>query len=271
MDANGTIFGTNLTVTTFGAAASGAEAQIGGRIEINGGTVTTKGDNEFGLFATDQGKVVARGVAVTTSGLDAYGGFAQRGGTLTLNPGTVIQTSGKGSYGVFASNGGSITGNGVNVTTSGGLGVLLNTADGVAASTGLLGPGTVTLQNSNVTAAGPGANGLFASGAGSSIALTNSIVLSLLGNGASVNAGAKLTLSGSFLTALNHGIVATGGTVAAPNSVNVSGGNLITVLGDAFQVQNGATNITVNSGATVTGNSALLAGSRSVRERRWSI
>ena len=249
--------GVGISVLTLETSA-GADAENGGRIEINGGTITTKGDNEFGLFATDQGKVVASGVAVTTSGLDAYGGFAQRGGTLILNPGTVIQTSGKGSYGVLASNGGNITGNGVNVTTSGGLGVLLNTADGVAASTGLLGPGTVTLQNSNVTAAGPEANGLFASGAGSSIALTNSIVLSLLGNGASVNAGARLTLSGSFLTALNHGVVATGGTAAAPNSVNVSGGNLITVLGDAFQVQNGATNITVDSGATITGNSALL-------------
>jgi hypothetical protein len=46
--------------------------------------------------------------------------------------------------------------------------------------------------------------------------------------------------------------------VGAPNTIAVIGGNLITVLGDAFQVQNGATNITVSNGATVTGNSALL-------------
>jgi outer membrane autotransporter protein len=249
--------GVGISVLTLETAA-GVDAENGGLIEINGGTITTKGDNDFGLFATDHGKVVVGGMTITTSGLDAYAGFAQRGGTLTLNPGTVIQTSGKGSYGIFASNGGSITGNGVNVTTSGGLGVLLNTADGAAASTGILGPGTITLQNSTVTAAGLGANGLLVSGAGSSIALNNSTVLSSLGNGASVNGGAKLTLSGSFLTALDHGIVASGGTVAAPNSVTVSGGNLITVLGDAFQVQNGATNIAVNSGATVTGNSALL-------------
>jgi outer membrane autotransporter protein len=238
--------------------AAGADAENGGLIEINGGTITTQGDNQFGLFASDQGKVVAGGVSVTTSGLNAYGAFAQRGGAITLNPGTVIQTSGNGSYGIFASNGGSITGNGVNVTTSGGLGILLNTADGVSASTGILGPGTVTLQNSTVTAAGLGANGLFASGVGSSITLTNSSILSLLGNGASVNGGARLTLSGTLLTALDHGIVASGGTVGTPNSVTVSGGNLITVFGDAFQVQNGATKITVNSGATVTGNSALL-------------
>ena len=46
--------------------------------------------------------------------------------------------------------------------------------------------------------------------------------------------------------------------MGAPNSVTMSGGNLITVVGDAFQVQNGATNITVNDGATVRGNSSLL-------------
>jgi hypothetical protein len=46
--------------------------------------------------------------------------------------------------------------------------------------------------------------------------------------------------------------------VATPNSILLSGGNLITVFGDAFQVRNGVTNITVNNGATVTGNTALL-------------
>ena len=258
LDGNSTIFGTNLTITTSGAAASGAEADNGGLIELYGGTITTHGDKAFGLFGTDNGKVTAGGMTITTAGADAYGAFAQSSGALTLNPGTVIQTSGKGSYGLYALNGGSITGNGVNVTTSGGLGVLLNTADGAAASSGPGGPGTITLQNSTVTANGLGANGLFVTGAGSSITLTNSNVLSSQGSGASVNNGASLTLSGSSLTALDHGIVATGGTVGAPNFITVSGGNLTTVLGDAFQVQNGATNITVSNGATVTGNSALL-------------
>ena len=258
LDANSTIFGTNLTITTSGAAASGAEADNGGLIELNGGTITAHGDGAFGLFGTNNGKVTAGGMTITTAGADAYGAFAQRSGALTLNPGTVIQTSGKGSYGLYALNGGNITGNGVNVTTSGGLGVLLNTADGAAASTGPGGPGTITLQNSTVTANGLDANGLFVTGAGSSITLTNSNVLSSQGSGASVNNGASLTLSGSSLTALVHGIVATGGTVGAPNFITVSGGNLTTVLGDAFQVQNGATNITVSNGATVTGNSSLL-------------
>jgi outer membrane autotransporter protein len=258
LDANSAIFGTNLTITTSGAAASAAEADNGGLIELNGGTIATSGDKAFGLFGTDNGKVMAGGVTITTVGADAYGAFAQSDGRLTLTPGVVIQTSGKGSYGLYALNGGSISGNGIVVTTSGGLGVLLNTADGAAALTGPTGPGTITLQNSTITANGAGANGLSVSGAGSSITLTNSNVLSSQGNGASVNNSANLTLSGSSLTALIHGIVATGGTAGAPNLITVSGGNVTTVLGDAFQVQNGATNITVSNGAVVTGNTALL-------------
>jgi outer membrane autotransporter protein len=255
-DANSQISGTNLTITTSGAA--GAEADNGGFIEINGGTISTHGDKAFGLFGTDNGRVTAGGMTVTTVGADAYGAFAQNGGVLTLNPGTLIQTSGKGSYGLYALNGGSIFGNGVLVTTAGGLGILLNTADGVAALTGPTGPGTITLQNSTITANGPGANGIAVSGVASSITLTNSSILSSQGSGASVNNGGNLTLAGSNLTALVHGFVATGGTGDAPNSIRVSGGSVTTVLGDAFQVQNGATNINVSNGATVTGNSALL-------------
>jgi hypothetical protein len=195
LDANSTIFGTNLNITTSGAAASGADADNGGLIELNGGTISTHGDKAFGLFGTNNGKITAGGITITTTGADAYGAFAQTGGTLTLNPGTVIQTSGKGSYGLYALNAGSISGNGVMVTTSGGLGVLLNTADGAAASTGPSGPGTITLQNSTITANGLGANGLFLSGAGSDITLTNSNVLSSQGSGASVNNSASLTLS----------------------------------------------------------------------------
>jgi outer membrane autotransporter protein len=257
-DANSQIFGTDLTVTTYGIAASGAEADHGGLIDLNGGTISTHGDKAFGLFGTDNGKVTAGGMTIITAGADADGAFAQNGGALVLNPGTAIETSGKGSYGLYALNGGSIVGNGVLVTTSGGLGILLNTADGIAALTGPMGPGTITLQNSIITANGLGANGIAVSGVGSSITLTNSSVLSSQGSGASVNNGANLTLSASNLTALVHGFVATGGTTVAPNSITVSGGNVTTVLGDAFQVQNGVTNIILSYGATVMGNSALL-------------
>ncbi|HYY27993.1 MAG TPA: autotransporter outer membrane beta-barrel domain-containing protein, partial [Chthoniobacterales bacterium] len=109
-----------------------------------------------------------------------------------------------------------------------------------------------------ITANGLGANGLSVSGAGSIISLSNSNIVSSQGNGALVENGANLTLTGSSLTALIHGIVAAGGTLNTPNTILVSGGSLTTVYGDAFQVLNGVTDITVNNGATVSGTTALL-------------
>ena len=258
LSANGEIIGTNLTIVTSGRMAAGAEADNGGSIQLRGGSISTSNDGSSGLIATNGGNVTAQGITINTAGANAYGAFARTNGTLNLNPGTVINTSGNGSYGLFALSGGNITGNGINVTTTGRPDLLLNTADGAAALTGTSGPATITLQNSAISANGLGANGLFVSGAGSSISLINSNVVSSLGNGALVDNGANLTLTGSTITALIHGIVATRGSVATPNSILLSGGDLITVFGDAFQVRNGVTNISVINGATVTGNTALL-------------
>src|SRR5271166_810483 len=197
---NGQIIGTNLTIVTSGRMAAGAEADNGGSIQLSGTSISTTGD-------------------------DAYGAVAESSGMVTLKSGTAINTSGNGSYGLSATNGGIIVGNGISVTTTGGPGLLLNTADGAAASTGSSGPGTIVLQNSTISANGLGANGLFVSGAGSSISIVNSNIVSSQGDGALVENGANLTLSGSSLTALIHGIVTAGGTVNTPNSILVSGGN----------------------------------------------
>jgi len=224
LSTNGEIIGTNLTIVTSGRMAAGAEADNGGSIQLRGGSISTSNDGSFGLIATNGGNVTAQGITINTAGANAYGAFARTNGTLNLNPGTVINTSGNGSYGLFALSGGNITGNGINVTTTGRPDLLLNTADGAAALTGTSGPATITLQNSAISANGLGANGLFVSGAGSSISLINSNVVSSLGNGALVDNGASLTLAGSSITALIHGIVATRGSVATPNSILLSGG-----------------------------------------------
>ena len=224
LSANGEIIGTNLTIVTSGRMAAGAEADNGGSIQLRGGSISTSNDGSFGLIATNGGNVTAQGITINTAGANAYGAFARTNGTVNLNPGTVINTSGNGSYGLFALSGGNITGDGINVTTTGRPDLLLNTADGAAALTGTSGPATITLQNSAISANGLGANGLFVSGAGSSISLINSNVVSSLGNGALVDNGANLTLTGSTTTALIHGIVATRGSVATPNSILLSGG-----------------------------------------------
>jgi outer membrane autotransporter protein len=261
--AGGTVTANGITITTSGFQLPGGfnadgAATMGGTIKLANSSITTRGDSADGLHVLGgNGEIFGTDLTIVTNGRSAAGAEADNGGLIQLS-GDSINTSGSGSYGLLASSGGSITGTGISVTTSGGLESLLNTADGAAALTGSSGPGTIVLQNSNITANGLGANGLFVSGTGSSISLTNSNVVSSRGDGALVENGATLTLTGSSLTALIHGIVAIGGTPNTPNSIIVSGGNLITVLGDAFQIPNGVTNITVNNGATVTGNTALL-------------
>jgi outer membrane autotransporter protein len=168
------------------------------------------------------------------------------GGSVILDGGK-IGIVGDNSFGLFADNG-KIFGTNLTIATSG------RGAASAEADNG----GSILLNGGSLTTAGVNAYGALVSGAGSRIVLTDSNVLSSKGSGASVDNGARLTLAESSLTALLHGIVTTGGTANAPDSIVIRGGNLITVFGDAFQVQNGAANITVSNNVTVTGNRALL-------------
>ncbi len=243
-----------LTISMKGVDSHGVEARGIGSVEIDPNTtITTTGRGGIGIFALTGGTVTANGITITTSGFLSPAGFnadgaAALGGTIDLENSSV-RTSGVNADGLHVFDGRSkIFGTNLTITTSG-LG-----AAGAEADNG----GSIQLNGGSITTAGVNAYGAFASGAGSSIAITNSDVLSSQGSGASVDNGARLTLAGSSLTALIHGVVATRGTADAPNSIVISGGNLITVFGDAFQVQNGAANISVSNSATVTGNSALL-------------
>ncbi len=227
-------------------------------LAIRGGTILSIHDliailppgGLTGLQAQGIGsRITAENLRILALGVGQTGIVGARGidgGLVTLDGGK-IEIVGDNSFGLFADNG-KIFGTNLTIATSG------RGAAGAEADNG----GSIRLNGGSITTAEVNAYGAFASGAGSSIAFTNSDVLSSKGNGASVDNGARLTLAESSLTALLHGIVATGGTATAPNSIVISGGNLITVFGDAFQVQNGAANITVSNSATVTGNSALL-------------
>jgi hypothetical protein len=237
-----------LTISMKGADSHGVEARGIGSVEIDPNTaITTTGRGGIGVFALTGGTVTANGITITTSGFLSPAGFnadgaAALGGTIDLKNSSV-RTTGVNADGLHVFDAQSkIFGTNLTIATSG-LG-----AAGAEADNG----GSIQLNGGSITTAGVNAYGAFASGAGSSIAFTNSDVLSSQGSGASVDNGASLTLAGSSLTALVHGIVATRGTADAPNSIVLSAGNLITVFGDAFQVQNGAANITVSNGATVT-------------------
>jgi outer membrane autotransporter protein len=243
-----------LSISMKGVDSHGVESRGIGLVEINPNTtITTSGRGGIGIFALTGGTVTANGITITTSGFLSPAGFnadgaAALGGTIDLKNSSV-RTSGVNADGLHVFDAHSkIFGTNLTIATSG------RGAAGAEADNG----GSIQLNGGSITTAGVNADGAFASGAGSSIAFTNSDVLSSQGSGASVDNGARLTLNGSSLTALVHGIVATRGSADAPNSIVISGGNLITVFGDALQVQNGAANITVSNSATVTGNSALL-------------
>jgi outer membrane autotransporter protein len=201
---------------------TGARSIDGSLVTLDGGKIEIVGDNSFGLFA-DNGTISAKGpLTISMKGVDSHGVEARRTGKI-FGTNLTIATSGPGGAGAEADIGGSIRLNGGSITTT-----------------------------------GVNAYGASVSGIASRIALTNSDVLSSHGSGAFVGDGASLTLTESSMTALLHGIVATGGTANAPDSIVINGGNLITVFGDAFQVQNGVANITVGNSATITGNSSLL-------------
>jgi outer membrane autotransporter protein len=252
---NGTVSASNLAILMEGIDSHGAQAQGTGLIILGPGTtITTIGAGGIGILASNGGRVDAHGVAITTSGIfSALSGFHADGatalsGSITLENSS-ITTNGDGADGLHATDANSsIFGTNLSITTNGVLG------SGAEADQG----GSIELNGATITANGLDTYGLTVSGTGSTIDIINSNIISTLGSGALVDNGASLNLRDSNLTALVHGIVASGGNVGAPNSILISGGSLSAVLGDAFQVQNGVTTIVVDNGATIMGNSSLL-------------
>ena len=80
------------TIVTQGASASGAQADIGGRVTLTGGSVTTSGTNAFGFYARNGGNITASGApSVTTSGTGAVGLYAAgSGSSITAGPSITI-------------------------------------------------------------------------------------------------------------------------------------------------------------------------------------
>lgn len=251
---NGTVSASKLTILMAGVDSYGVQANGGGLATLNSGTnVTMEGPGGIGIMALNGGRVIADGITITTKGITSLDGFkadgvAASGGTISLENSS-ITTDGDGADGLHALTAGSeIFGTNVTITTKGVFG------SGAEADNG----GLIELNGATITANGLGTDALTASGPGSALRLFNSNVISTEGSGVLVENSASLLLSNSNLTALIHGIVTTGGTIGAPNSIVVSGGTVTTVIGDAFQVQNGSTNILVDNGATILANSALL-------------
>ena len=96
----GSIFASNVTLSTTGGAAHGAFATLTGQITINTATVSASGGGSHGLASFGAGSALfARDVIISTSGLGGFGIWTDNFATLTLDGGR-ITTSGTNASGV---------------------------------------------------------------------------------------------------------------------------------------------------------------------------
>ena len=96
----GSIFASNVILSTTGGPAHGAFATLTGQITINTATVSTTGGGSHGLASFAAGSsLFARDVTINTSGLGSFGIWTDNSATLTLDSGR-ITTSGTNASGV---------------------------------------------------------------------------------------------------------------------------------------------------------------------------
>ncbi|WP_448956563.1 autotransporter outer membrane beta-barrel domain-containing protein [Labrys neptuniae] len=234
---------TDAIVRTTGPSSAGVRATTGGTISVTGGEITTGYQPGFG---TSGGHYLASEIGRESNGAEAIG----TGSTLTITD-NELTTTGDGAIGVAASAGGAATVAGGTITTSGAQTPNFS-ADGVRAT----GPGsTVTLKNSAnggtaVTTSGVNAMGLHAM-QGGLVDATN----------ATVNTGG----AGAF-GALSEGansnvkLTASSVTTQAASGLSVNGGGQINTTGTAVTA-----NGTGSSGILGTGNGTVTMTGGSLR------
>jgi len=213
----------NVSLTTYGASANGADVDNASSLTLTGGSVTTHGASAYGLLGTAGSTLTATNVAVTTT--NSSGGVtSQFGARVTLNGGSV-STTGDSAPGLFAvglqgATGASLVANGVAVTTSG--------ANSHGAT--VRGGSSLTIANaSSITTTGPGSAALYASAY-------------------DANPGTA-TITGSTLKSVQDAGIRTSGTTlnASLTGSSLSGGSAL------LQAINGGTlNLTADS-STLTG------------------
>lgn len=195
-------------------------------IVLSGTQIGTTGNGADGLSSTGTGARIATDAAtvVRTAGNDARGLFVTGADSTLAADGTTVATTGAGAHAIVAGSG-----------------------------------ATALLSGAKVFTAGTAADGLVARNGGR-IGDTGSSIASAAGNGATVDGGGALALTGTTLTGATAGVLsadtlATGATSA----VLVDGGSVASVAGPAFAARGGKVDIAVRNGSVVTaGNGTLL-------------
>ncbi|KUY91486.1 MULTISPECIES: autotransporter outer membrane beta-barrel domain-containing protein [unclassified Burkholderia] len=226
------------TVSGGGIAAGATSIAVGGAgkgidnlganttIVLSGTQIGTTGNGADGLSSTGAGARIATDAAtvVRTAGDDARGLFVTGADSTLAADGTTVATTGAGAHAIVAGSG-----------------------------------ATALLSGAKVSTAGTAADGLVARNGGR-IGDTGSSIASAAGNGATVDGGGVLALTGTTLKGATAGVLSTD-TLAtgATSAVLVDGGSVASVAGPAFAARGGTVDIAVRNGTVVTaGNGTLL-------------
>ncbi|WP_175721176.1 autotransporter outer membrane beta-barrel domain-containing protein [Burkholderia anthina] len=206
-----------------------------------------KGIDNLGTRST----IVLSGTQIGTTGNGADGlSSTGAGARIATDAASVIRTAGDAARGVFVSGAdATLAANGTTVATTGA------GANAIVADSGA----TALLSGAKLATTGAAADGLVAHNGGR-IGDTGSSIASAAGNGATVDGGGVLALTGTTLKGATAGVLsadtlATGAT----SSVLVDGGSVASVAGPAFAARGGTVDIAVRNGTVVTaGNGTLL-------------
>lgn len=226
------------SVSDGGIAAGATSIAVGGS-----GT----GIDNLGTHST----IVLSGTQIGTTGNGADGlSSTGAGARIATDAATVIRTAGEDARGVFVSGADStLAANGTTVATTGA------GANAIAADSGA----TALLSGTKLSTTGAAADGLVAQ-KGGRIGDTGSSIASAAGNGATVDGGGVLALTGTTLKGATAGVLSTDtSATGATSSMLVDGGSVTSVAGPAFAARGGTVDIAVRNGTVVTaGNGTLL-------------
>jgi len=242
------IIASNVAITVAGTDANGVYADVGGIIDITGGSVATTGLRGHALHAqkgddgmTGAGILTATGVTIATGGTGAIGGYAEKGGSLAIDGGS-ITTAGSLAYGLVARDAGSTVSSSANITTQGDWTFGAYAVDG----------GAIALTGGIVTTHGERAHGLLAEKGGS---IASSATVATHGDrahgavaGTAAGGGDILLAGGTISTTGDHayGLQAFQGTITGKATISTAGAGAFGVAAD------GDGHITLTGGQVTT-------------------
>jgi outer membrane autotransporter protein len=170
------VSGTQLTITTSGVRAYGAQAQqhfleAPATMTLSDTAITTRGEDATGLRALSAGTVLATRTTVATEGVAAHGALARSHPSSVTLIDTTLATAGPQAHGAVAETGGRITGTRATITPTGSMSSALfavGDATGVSiasftdstlanssgATIGIAGPADVSLTGTGVSGSG---------------------------------------------------------------------------------------------------------------------